>query len=224
MKQSPELHQPIDVDPRQLKQLLDADDIVLIDVREPFEHAGESIAGAVSAPLGSLAPGALRERFASRRLVFYCAGGKRSAKACGQWAASQDEPASHLAGGIAAWKAAGLPTIKAAKAGLPLIQQVHLTAGGLVLLGLALGAWVSPGFLLLSAFIGGGLMFAGRNRLVRHGQALGEDAVEPQRGLTVTPARQLDSSAHPRYPTAFPPALWRNWQTRWIQNPLPSPE
>lgn len=37
----------------------------------------------------------------------------------------------------------------------------QMTAGGLVLAGVLLGAFVSPWFLTLSAFVGTGLMFAG---------------------------------------------------------------
>ena len=41
------------------------------------------------------------------------------------------------------------------------MRQVQITAGGLVLLGIALGVWVAPAFLALSAFVGAGLVFAG---------------------------------------------------------------
>ena len=41
------------------------------------------------------------------------------------------------------------------------MRQVQIAAGSLVLLGAVLGAFVAPGFYLLSAFVGGGLLFAG---------------------------------------------------------------
>ena len=41
------------------------------------------------------------------------------------------------------------------------MRQVQIVAGGLVLLGVALGALVSPWFYGLSGFVGLGLMFAG---------------------------------------------------------------
>jgi len=154
-------HTPVDVDPAVLKGWLDDDEIVLIDVREPFEHAAERIAGSVSVPLGSLDPAALCEKFKGKRLVFHCASGKRSAKACKQFAQAKDTPASHLAGGIEAWKSAHLPTVKPAKAGLPVMRQVQIAAGSLVVIGLLLGWFVTPWFFLLSGFVGCGLMFAG---------------------------------------------------------------
>jgi hypothetical protein len=41
------------------------------------------------------------------------------------------------------------------------MRQVQIVAGSLVLTGTLLGAFVSPGFLVLSGFVGAGLMFAG---------------------------------------------------------------
>jgi len=51
-------------------------------------------------------------------------------------------------------------TQKPKKAGIPVMRQVQITAGSLVVLGVALAA-VSPWFLALSAFVGCGLVFAG---------------------------------------------------------------
>ena len=44
---------------------------------------------------------------------------------------------------------------------ISLERQVRIAAGSLVVLGTALGAFVHPGFLALSAFVGAGLVFAG---------------------------------------------------------------
>ena len=44
---------------------------------------------------------------------------------------------------------------------LPDANQVRIAAGTLVLVGSALGAFVSPYFIGLSAFVGAGLIFAG---------------------------------------------------------------
>ena len=41
------------------------------------------------------------------------------------------------------------------------MRQVQLGAGGLVLLGIVLAATVSPWFLLVTGFVGGGLLLAG---------------------------------------------------------------
>jgi hypothetical protein len=55
---------------------------------------------------------------------------------------------------------AGLPVFRGKKA-VSLERQVRIAAGSLVLLGSALGCFVDPAFIGLSAFIGAGLIFAG---------------------------------------------------------------
>jgi len=66
-----------------------------------------------------------------------------------------------MAGGIQAWKAAGLPVTEDKSQPLPLMRQVQIAAGGLILLGVVLGYGFSSGFFLLSALVGAGLTFAG---------------------------------------------------------------
>jgi rhodanese-related sulfurtransferase len=99
-----------DLTPRQLKAALDAKDILLVDVREADEFAAERILGAVNMPLSSFNPAALPDA-GGRTLVLQCAGGKRSAMAVDQCRLAGQAIDTHLAGGLAAWKAAGLPTV-----------------------------------------------------------------------------------------------------------------
>src|SRR3546814_8784676 len=66
-----------------------------------------------------------------------------------------------LEGGIDAWRRAGLEVAADRRQPLELMRQVQLAAGGLVLLGVALGFLVGPGLFALSAFVGAGLMLAG---------------------------------------------------------------
>jgi rhodanese-related sulfurtransferase len=153
---------PIDRNPAEVKAQIEQGGTVLIDVREPFEHAAERIEGAVPVPLGSLDPETIRNQYPGKRFIFHCAGGKRSAKACQRFGEGQSEATEHLAGGIEAWKQAGLSTVKPSKAGpIPVMRQVQITSGSLVVIGLLLGYFVSQPFYLLSAFIGCGLVFAG---------------------------------------------------------------
>ena len=85
-------------------------EILLIDVREPAEYAAERITGAVSFPLSNFDAAKLPDP-AGKTIVFHCGIGKRSMMAlnlCQHAGLSLD---THLAGGLQAWKAAGLPTI-----------------------------------------------------------------------------------------------------------------
>jgi rhodanese-related sulfurtransferase len=83
--------------------------MVLVDVREPNETALERFPGAVIVPLSAFDPAAIPAP-EGREVVFACRSGRRSVTAS---LAAQEQGfayGSHLAGGILAWKAAGLPT------------------------------------------------------------------------------------------------------------------
>ncbi|MEO6378369.1 MAG: rhodanese-like domain-containing protein [Caulobacteraceae bacterium] len=99
-----------DLTPQQVKTALDAHQIVLIDVREPDEFAAEKIAGALNVPLSTFNPAALPDA-GGMMVVLQCAGGKRSAMAVDKCRQANQGIETHLAGGLAAWKAAGLPTV-----------------------------------------------------------------------------------------------------------------
>ncbi len=144
-----------------LESWLSEGDTVLIDVREDFERASESIPGTTHGPLAKLDPDQLRSAHADKRVVFHCRTGVRSKTAAERFAQA-DSPAFHLAGGIDAWKASGRPCERSSSGPkLDVMRQVQITAGSLVALGVALGAFVSPWLLILPAFIGCGLVFAG---------------------------------------------------------------
>lgn len=152
---------PVNLTPDQIKQLLDSNQCVLVDVREDAERNEERIPGSVAMPLSRFDAQALLREHPDAKLVFHCKAGGRSAKACAQIAEQLPGPAEHLAGGIDAWKAAGLPTVKPEGAPrIPIMRQVLLAAGGLVALGTLL-ALVSPWFLVIPGFVGAGLMVAG---------------------------------------------------------------
>jgi rhodanese-related sulfurtransferase len=83
--------------------------MLLVDVREPNEVAIERYPEAVVVPLSTFDPAAIPDP-QGRQVVFACRSGRRSVTAS---LAAQDRGypyAAHLAGGILAWKAAGLPT------------------------------------------------------------------------------------------------------------------
>jgi rhodanese-related sulfurtransferase len=54
-----------------------------------------------------------------------------------------------------------LTTIVNKNAPISLMRQVQIVAGSLVFAGTMLGVFVAPGFLILSGFVGAGLIFAG---------------------------------------------------------------
>jgi rhodanese-related sulfurtransferase len=148
------------IDAQTLYKWLADGEAVLVDVREPVEHAGEHIPGAHLLPLSKFDPVQVPQE-PGKKLVLHCLTGNRSAQAARKWLEADKGPVWHLQGGLQAWKAAGYSTEQSARAPLSLQRQVQIVAGSLVFLGTVLGAFVSPWCLLLSGFVGAGLMFAG---------------------------------------------------------------
>jgi rhodanese-related sulfurtransferase len=82
---------------------------LLVDVREPNEVAVEAYPGAIVVPLSSFDPKDIPDP-QGKQVVFACRSGKRSVTASLAAQAAGLAYDKHLAGGILAWKAAGLPT------------------------------------------------------------------------------------------------------------------
>ena len=131
---------------------------VMIDIRNADEHARERIPGAAHRPLGA-DTAALPQ--GARYAIFHCRSGMRTAANAAKLSQSAPCDAFILEGGLDAWKRAGLPVDEDKSQPIELMRQVQITAGLLVLIGVALGALVNPGFYGLSAFVGAGLTFAG---------------------------------------------------------------
>ncbi|MEU6215303.1 rhodanese-like domain-containing protein [Streptomyces sp. NPDC047023] len=140
-------------------------ELTVVDVRTPAEFASGHLPGAVNVPLDRLTrslPG-LREASGGGPLLLVCASGARSRQAVTALA-SRGVAASSLAGGTVAWAAAGhglgYPGGGRGRAVWAMERQVRFTAGAVVLLGVVLGLVLHPGFSLLSAAVGGGLVFS----------------------------------------------------------------
>jgi rhodanese-related sulfurtransferase len=102
--------QVTEFEPEEVKALIDAGKVLLVDVREPAEFAAERIPGALLYPLSSF-DASLLPPDEPRQVVFHCAVGGRSLTAARKRLAL-GQPAAHMAGGINEWKASGLPTIR----------------------------------------------------------------------------------------------------------------
>ncbi|NQV09668.1 MAG: rhodanese-like domain-containing protein [Cyanobacteria bacterium] len=144
--------------PHQLADQLRSDPISVVDVREPVEFSSGSIPGSRNIPLSRLGRTSLPEG----PLVLVCQSGNRSAKGLAELLQRvHPDRLSDLSGGIDAWQQAGLPIHKRRGAPLPLMRQVQIAAGGLVLLGVILSQTLAPTWIWLAGFVGAGLVFAG---------------------------------------------------------------
>lgn len=146
---------------------LDAQELIsrgakLIDIRDADEYLREHIPQANLAPLTTLEQSGLPANLRSEQVIFHCQAGKRTSNNAAKLEAIA-APAEIflLEGGIDGWKKAGLPVAENRSQPLPLMRQVQITAGGLVLAGVVLGYTLNSAFFLLSGFVGAGLMFAG---------------------------------------------------------------
>jgi rhodanese-related sulfurtransferase len=97
----------IDLPPRRVKELVDAGEAALVDVREPYEHDAGRIAGARHIELERLA-GKADSIDRDRPVIFHCRLGARSAMAAQAFRAAGYEAYS-LDGGIQAWVDDELP-------------------------------------------------------------------------------------------------------------------
>ena len=138
------------------------DGAVLVDIRERDEYARERIDGARLHAV-SILDRDHPARPGDEVLIFHCKSGNRTTQNATRIAAGMpaDIETYILDGGLDAWKKAGLPVAIDRSAPIPTMRQVQIVAGSLVVLGAILGATVTPGFYLLSAFVGVGLVFAG---------------------------------------------------------------
>ncbi len=146
------------VDPQEALRLIN-EGALLIDVREPDEHARERIPNSRLLPLSRLSTPL--DRREAQHVIFHCRSGGRTDAAAERLAAAAGGEAYILRGGLEAWKAAGLPVSKDHRRPVEMMRQVQIAAGSLVLLGVGLGALLHPGFYALSGFVGAGLVFAG---------------------------------------------------------------
>lgn len=141
---------------------------VIIDVREKDEFAIEHAENAINVPLSSfasMAPGILNQ-LKDRKIVFMCRSGARAAQAqsiASQMGYNDAHTYSNYAGGILQWKKDGGKTTSSLgqKSPLPLIRQVQIVIGVLVIAFGLLGALINPMYAYAAAAMGAGVLIAG---------------------------------------------------------------
>jgi rhodanese-related sulfurtransferase len=101
------------VTPAQATHLINREDALVVDVRDPGEYGAGHILGAKNVPLARIDDGAsdLGKR-KDRPLILYCDTANRSGKALGALKKQGFTRVANLSGGISAWQQAGLPIEK----------------------------------------------------------------------------------------------------------------
>jgi rhodanese-related sulfurtransferase len=174
------------ITPKEVEDLRRRGQIVdLIDVRTPVEYREVHAEPARLVPLVGLDSRAVMEaRNGTKEAPLYtiCRSGSRGRQACEAFHSAGFTNVVNVEGGTLAWEQAGLPVVRGKKA-ISLERQVRIAAGSLVVLGTALGSFVHPWLLGLSAFVGAGLVFAGVTDTCGMGRMLARmpwNRVEPE--------------------------------------------
>ncbi len=94
-------------------QLMNSEDVVVLDVREPSETTGGKIAKAIQIPVSGLAK-RVNEllKHKDKSMLVYCKTGTRSGIACKELDKHGFEKVYSLSGGVLAWQEAHLPLSK----------------------------------------------------------------------------------------------------------------
>ena len=95
-------------------RLINREKAILIDISEPAEYAAGHAVGARSVPLAALETSRDLPKNKSLPLVVVCPNGARAPRAVALLKKLGFENSTALAGGLAAWRAANLPTEKTA--------------------------------------------------------------------------------------------------------------
>jgi len=143
---------------------------VILDVRSPEEYLAAHIPGSVLHPLKELEPRVVRAFVSDKaRCVVLRESGTRSVLAAQKRADAGIEGVHPLDSGIDAWICAGKPLRGTGR--FTIERQVRIVAGGLVLTGVAL-SFLHPAWIVLSVFVGFGLVFAGNTNFCGRGLIL----------------------------------------------------
>ena len=100
------------VDPAAATRLINREDALVIDVRDPGEYGAGHILGAKNVPLASVAERGDIAKKKDRPLIVYCDSGARASKAASALRQQGFTRVLSLSGGLGAWQQAGLPVEK----------------------------------------------------------------------------------------------------------------
>ncbi len=149
------------IDSATLKNWLDNNQVLLIDVREPAEYEANNIKGSQLISLANVSLKNLPE-IGNKKLVLHCQAGKRSFNACQKLIAeNEDLEIYNLEGGISAWIQQGYNFQSSKKFFLPIDRQVQVIIGSATFLTTIAGYFISSKFFIIPMVLGAGLIFAG---------------------------------------------------------------
>lgn len=131
----------------------------LIDVRTPREYAEGHVPGALNLPMDE-AEARIEDMHPHDPVVLVCQSGKRASMTCDLLKPHRGDLIV-LEGGTNGWMSSGFGVVRSIRTRLPLMRQVQLIAGLLVVTGATLALTVALAWVGLALFVGLGLTLAG---------------------------------------------------------------
>ncbi len=101
------------VSPLQATLMINREDAIIVNVREPHEYAAGHVPNARHIPMGQVDKrlGEL-DKFKDKPVIVVCQSGNRSSSTCNALTKRGFEKVYNLSGGISAWEQAGMPVTK----------------------------------------------------------------------------------------------------------------
>lgn len=136
---------------------------IMIDVREPDEYLREHVEWAINIPMSTIEYGWTEKfkTFADHQIIILCESGNR-AEMCRQIIKHNCEcDVRVFEWGLVNWREQWKKTFWNSNGPIPMMRQVQIAAGSMVVIFTLLTFFVSPYFLLWTLFVWSGLTFAG---------------------------------------------------------------
>lgn len=147
-------------DAKELHEVMkDGQSIQIVDVREMPEYAADRISASANVPLSQLKSHA--DRVSRERPIFLvCESDSRANQAGRKFEAMGFNDLTVLKGGLNSWRKESYPLETGQAAVWAMDRQVRFTAGLVILWGIIFSYLIHPLFVLISIFIGAGLVFS----------------------------------------------------------------
>jgi rhodanese-related sulfurtransferase len=141
-------------------------DMCILDVRTIAEVKAAGLDKCLHIPLHELTPERLQQENEKsgkdgRAIYLLCQAGKRAEMAADQLRGKVSAELVIIEGGMNAVRQSNIAISKQGRHVISLERQIRIAAGLLVVTGVVLGTWYTPGFYALSGIVGAGLTFAG---------------------------------------------------------------
>ncbi|MBJ7449268.1 MAG: rhodanese-like domain-containing protein [Parachlamydiales bacterium] len=149
------------IDPKELKEKIDANSVTIVDVREDNEFEQEHILQSTSHPMSTFSESAIPQ---GKQVVFVCQKGIRAANAAQKWQVFSKQQPFVLNGGIDAWKKAGYSVSQNEPSSLEANSKAKMWCGGVILVSCMFALLISIDFLLIPLLMGALLIWDGFNR------------------------------------------------------------